>query len=143
MRQAFLARFFPHSKIVQLRNQIIRFTQKDGKSLYDAWERFNEMLRRYPHHGLEKWLIIHTFYNGLLSTTKMNVDAAACGALMNKTYTRAYALIEDMTQNYYQWTSERAITVFAPPPSKKEAGMYKISTLNHLSAKVDTLFQKN
>jgi len=28
MRQAFLARFFPHSKIVQLRNQITRFTQR-------------------------------------------------------------------------------------------------------------------
>jgi len=90
MRQAFLARFFPHSKTVQLRNQITRFTQKDGESLYNAWESFKEMLRLCPHHDLEKWLIIHTFYNGLLYTTKMYVDAAAGGALMNKTYTRAY-----------------------------------------------------
>jgi len=36
IRQAFLARFFPHSKTVQLRNQITQFTQKDGESLYDA-----------------------------------------------------------------------------------------------------------
>ena len=36
MRQAFLAKFFPHSKTAQLRDQIIRFTQKDGESLYDA-----------------------------------------------------------------------------------------------------------
>jgi len=70
MRQAFLAQFFPHSKIVQLRNQITQFTQKDGESLYDAWECFKEMLRLCPHHGLENWLIIHTFYNGLLYTTK-------------------------------------------------------------------------
>jgi len=41
------------------------------------------MLRLCPHHGLEKWLIIHIFYNGLWYTTKMNVDAAASGALMN------------------------------------------------------------
>ena len=38
MRQAFLARFFPHSKTAQLRDQITRFTQKDGESLYDADE---------------------------------------------------------------------------------------------------------
>jgi len=57
------------------------------------------MLRLYPHHVLEKWLIIHTFYNSLLFTTKKNVDAAAGGALMNKTYTGAYALIEEMAQN--------------------------------------------
>jgi len=87
MRQAFLAKFFPHSKTSQLRDQIIRFTQRDGESLYDVWECFKEMLRLCLHHGLEKWLIIHTFYNGHLVTPKMNVDAAAGGALMNKTYT--------------------------------------------------------
>ena len=43
----------------------------------------------------------------------MNVDAAAGGALMNKTYTTTYALIKDMAQNHYQWTSDRAITVVA------------------------------
>jgi len=74
------------------------------------------MLRFCPHHGLEKWLIIHTFYNDLFYTIKVNVDAAAGGAMMNKTYTGAYALIEDMAQNHYQWTSERAITVVTPPP---------------------------
>jgi hypothetical protein len=72
----------------------------------------------------------------------MNVDVTADGDLMNKTYTRAYALIEDMTQNHYQWTSERAITVVAHSPSKKKEGMYEVSALDHLNAKVDTLFQK-
>ena len=40
MRQAFLARFFPPSKTAKLQDQITRFNQKDGKSLYDAWEHF-------------------------------------------------------------------------------------------------------
>ncbi|XP_024632816.1 uncharacterized protein [Medicago truncatula] len=142
LRQAFLARFFPPSKTAQLRDHITRFTQCDGESLYDAWEHFKEMLRICPHHGLEKWLIVHTFYNGLLYTTKMIVDAAAGGALMNKNYTVAYALIEDMAQNHYQWTRKRAITAVAPTPSKKEAGMYEVYALDHLSVKVDALFQK-
>jgi len=54
------------------------------------------MLRLCPHHGLEKWLIIHTFYNGLLYATKIYVDTAAGGAFMNETYTATYVLIEDM-----------------------------------------------
>ena len=90
------------------------------------------MLRLCPHHVLEKWLIIHTFYNGLLYTTRIYVDATAGGALMNKTYIEAYALIENMAQNHYQWTSERDI--IASSPSKKEAGMYEISSLDHLAA---------
>jgi len=75
-----------------------------------------------------------------LYTTKIYVDAAADGALMNKTYTSTYALIENMAQNHYQWTSERVIT--ASSPFKKEVGMYEISSLNHLAAKVDALTQK-
>lgn len=71
----------------------------------------------------------------------MTVDTAAGGALMNKNYTAAYALIEDMAQNNYQWTSERAITVVATS-SKKEVGMCEVSTLDHLATKVNTLFQK-
>ena len=47
-----------------------------------------------------------------------------------------------MAQNHYQWTSERVITVVASSPSKKEASMYEVSTLDHLNAKMDTLFQK-
>jgi len=99
MRRAFLARFFPPSKTAQLRTKLYQFTQKDGESLYDAWERFKQMLRLCPHHGLEKWLTIHTFYNGLTCMTKLTVDAATGGALMNKDFTTANALIEDMALN--------------------------------------------
>jgi len=140
MRQAFLARFFPPSKTAKLRDQITRFNKKDGESLYDAWKRFKEMLRLCPHHGLEKWLIVQTFYNGLSYTTKMTVDAAVGGALMNKNYTEAYALIEDMAQNHYQWTNERAI--IASSPSKKKAGIHEVSNFDHLAAKVDALTLK-
>ena len=45
MRREFLARFFPPSKTTQLRAKLYQFTQKDGESLYDVWERFKEMLR--------------------------------------------------------------------------------------------------
>jgi len=72
----------------------------------------------------------------------MIVDAAADGALMNKNYTAAYALIGDMAQNHYQWTSERAIIIVALSPSKKEVGMYEVSAFDHLAAKMDALFQK-
>jgi len=47
-----------------------------------------------------------------------------------------------MAQNHYEWTNERAITTVNTSPSKKEAGMYKVSPLDHLAAKVDALTQK-
>lgn len=68
-----------------MRNQIARFVQNGEESLYDAWEHFKEIIRLCPHHELEKWLIVHTFYNGLLYVTKMTVDVAAGRVIMKKT----------------------------------------------------------
>jgi len=96
MRRAFLARFFPPSRTAQLRAKLYQFTQNQGEPLYDAWEHFKEMLRLCHHHGLEKWLAIQTFYKDLLYVTKKTIDAAAGGALMNKDFKTAYALIEEM-----------------------------------------------
>ncbi|XP_020256161.1 uncharacterized protein LOC109833032 [Asparagus officinalis] len=135
LSRAFLAKYFPPSKTAQMRNQITSFVQKEGESLYEAWERYKELLSMCPHHGLEKWLIVHTFYNGLTYNTRMTVDAAAGGALMNKTIDEAYTLIEDMAQNHYQWANERA-------PHTSIGGKYEIDALDHISSKVDALFKK-
>src|ERR1051325_7098209 len=86
LKKVFLARYFPPSKTAMLRANINGFRQKDNESLFEAWERYKDMLRLCPHHGLEEWLIIHTFYNGLLYNTRLTIDAAAGGALMNKPY---------------------------------------------------------
>ena len=42
----FLMKYFPPTKNAKLRNEIISFHQLEDKSLYDAWERFKELLRR-------------------------------------------------------------------------------------------------
>jgi hypothetical protein len=124
--------------MAQLRNLITCFRQKDGESHFEAWERYKDLLRAFPHHGLEKWLIIHTFYNGLLYNTRMTIDAAAGGALMNKSFDEAWGLIEDMAQNHYQWGSERALAEKGQP----KAGMYEVRSFDHLSAKADALYKK-
>lgn len=60
-------------------------------------------MRLCPYHGLEEWLIIHTFYNGQLYNTKMNLSVTASETLMDKPFDEAYELIENMAQNNFQW----------------------------------------
>ena len=67
-----------------MRNEIVCFTQHGLKSLYEAWERYKELLRRCPHHGLPNWLQLQTFYNGLTNETKMLVDVEVGRSLMVK-----------------------------------------------------------
>ena len=66
LAQKFLAKYFPPKKMVKMRNDIISFMQGNEESLYEAWERYTELLRKCPHHGLPFWIQVQTFYNGLL-----------------------------------------------------------------------------
>ena len=109
--------------MAQLRSNISSFTQYDFESLYEAWERYKELLRKCPHHGLPLWLQVQTFYNGLTSQNRTIVDAASGGALMCKTEEEAYELLERMATNNYLWSSERQMP-------EKSAGIYELDTLS-------------
>nr|GEY75487.1 reverse transcriptase domain-containing protein [Tanacetum cinerariifolium] len=48
----FINQFFPSSKITNLRNEITNFQQRFDKSFNEAWDRFKDLLRACPHHGI-------------------------------------------------------------------------------------------
>ncbi|KAM6601601.1 hypothetical protein CsatA_021210 [Cannabis sativa] len=110
----FLSKFFPPAKIAKLRADINNFTQQDSESLYEAWERFKDLLRKCPNHGIEKWLQVHNFYNGLMNETRTLIDVAAGGVFMRKSANEAFELLEEMAMTNQQWSTERG-------PSKKVA----------------------
>ncbi|KAK5777555.1 hypothetical protein PVK06_045522 [Gossypium arboreum] len=56
MTEKFLLKYFSLAKTTKLRNDISSFVQMDLETLYDAWERYKNLLRRCPHHGLPLWL---------------------------------------------------------------------------------------
>ncbi|GKF12789.1 reverse transcriptase domain-containing protein [Tanacetum coccineum] len=41
----FINQFFPPSKTTNLRNEITRFQQRFDESFYEAWDRFNDLIR--------------------------------------------------------------------------------------------------
>lgn len=92
-------------------------------------------MKSFPHHGLEKWLIIHTFYNGMLYKTRMTINASAEWALMNKPFNDVYVLIEDMAQNHYQWGSECTLV----EKNIQRGGMYEVCNFDHMIAKMGAL----
>ncbi|KAF7841742.1 uncharacterized protein G2W53_004040 [Senna tora] len=109
LAQQFLTKYFPPGKTAKMRNKITSFVLLDNESLHEAWERFEELLRKCPHHGLPKWLQVQTFYNGLSSEIRTSIDAAAGGALMSKPVDAAYTLLETMSSNNHQWHSDRHV----------------------------------
>lgn len=65
----------------------------------------------------------------------MTIDAAADGALMDKPFNEAYQLVENMSQNHYQWGNKRDQVEKTP----QKGGMFEVNGLECLSAKVDAL----
>lgn len=111
----FITRYFPPSKTAQVRNEINKVRQEDGESLFDACEHYKYVLILCPFHGLEKWIIIHTFYNGLLYSTRMTLDVASSGALMNSSQDVTYNFIEEMDINHHSWGSMRQVSIKPTP----------------------------
>jgi len=135
MAQKFLGKFFPPAKSAKMRNDITNFMQMDNESLYEAWERFKEFLRRCPHHGLPVWMQVQTFYNGSSANLRSMIDAAAGGTLNNKTPEEAYNLLEEMASNNYQWPIERL-------SMRKVSGVHEVDAFAVIAAQFEALNKK-
>ena len=79
--KAFLANFFPMGKTNALRGRISSFQQASNGTIPEAWEQLQKYVIVCSYHGMDNWLILQSFYNGLTQTARDHVDAAAGGAL--------------------------------------------------------------
>ncbi|CAA0831267.1 Unknown protein, partial [Striga hermonthica] len=109
MHQKFLLKFFPPSKMLRLQTEITQFKQQDGEPLYEAWERYTQLLRTCPQHGFSEEHQICYFYNGLSGPMKSMVDASAGGALLGRRPNDTKRILEEMASNSYQWPVERTM----------------------------------
>ncbi|GKD55345.1 reverse transcriptase domain-containing protein, partial [Tanacetum coccineum] len=80
----FINEFFPPSKITNLRNEITRFQQRFDDTFYEAWDRFNDLLRACPHHECLELHQLDTFYNALNSNDQDSLNSAAGGNFLDK-----------------------------------------------------------
>ncbi|XP_062119320.1 uncharacterized protein LOC133833078 [Humulus lupulus] len=95
----------------------------EDESTSDAWEIFKELFRKCPHHVIPHCIQMETFYNGLNAASRMVLDASANGAILSKTYNKAFEILERIASNNYQWSNTRA------PTSRKVAGVLEVDAL--------------
>ncbi|GJV87086.1 hypothetical protein Tco_1531024 [Tanacetum coccineum] len=63
--------------------EINNFQQEPDENLYQAWERFKELLMKCPQHYLTEMQEVILFYNGLGIPTRQILDSR--GAIPSKT----------------------------------------------------------
>nr|GEW08149.1 DNA-directed DNA polymerase [Tanacetum cinerariifolium] len=90
--------FFPPSKTTNLRNEITRFQQRFDESFYEAWDRFNDLLRACPHHGFSELHQLDTFYNALNINDQDSLNSAAGGNFLDKNPRECLKIIQSKSK---------------------------------------------
>ncbi|GJY55176.1 reverse transcriptase domain-containing protein [Tanacetum coccineum] len=81
-----------------LRNEIMRFQQRFDESFYEAWDRFNDLLRACPHHGFSELHQLDTFYNALNANDQDSLNSAAGGNFLDKMPRECLRIIESKSK---------------------------------------------
>ncbi|KAL1333926.1 hypothetical protein AAHE18_11G139700 [Arachis hypogaea] len=91
LTEKFLNQYFPPKRMTQLRLDIQGFKQGHNESLYDACERYREMLQKCPSEMFSEW---------------MSLDYSAGGCIhMRKTIEEAQELIDTVARNQHLYLS--------------------------------------
>jgi hypothetical protein len=101
MKKIFLEKYFPTSRVANIKKEICGIQQSHGETLSEYWERFEQLCIQCPHHQIQ--LLIQYFYEGLMHTDHNIIDAASGGALVDKTPKAARQLISNMAANSKQF----------------------------------------
>nr|GFB67671.1 reverse transcriptase domain-containing protein [Tanacetum cinerariifolium] len=94
----FISQIFPPSKTTNLRNEITRFQQRFDESFYEAWERFNDLLRACPHHGFSELHQLDTFYNALNVNDQDSLNSATGGNFLDKMLRECLKIIKSKSK---------------------------------------------
>ncbi|GJW14813.1 zinc finger, CCHC-type containing protein [Tanacetum coccineum] len=85
------------TRTAKLRNDILMFQQHQGESLSEAWTRFKDLLKKVPHHGINRWLQIQFFYDHVSFYLKCELDRAADGKLRDKNADESWEIITNLS----------------------------------------------
>nr|GEX89114.1 NUDIX hydrolase 6-like protein [Tanacetum cinerariifolium] len=81
--------------------EINNFQQDPDETLYQAWERFKELLMKCTQHYLTEMQEVILFYDGVEVPTRQILDSR--GAILTKTAADAKVDIQKMAEYYQKW----------------------------------------
>nr|GEW03972.1 reverse transcriptase domain-containing protein [Tanacetum cinerariifolium] len=68
---------------------------------HEAWDRFKDLLRAYPHHGFSELRQLDTFYNALNSKDQDSLNSIAGGNFLDKMPRECLAIIKSKSKVCY------------------------------------------
>ncbi|GKC19111.1 hypothetical protein Tco_1021261 [Tanacetum coccineum] len=101
LKNAFIQRYCPPSKTAKQLEDIHKFTQEGYESLYQAWERYNDLLYKCPTHDINSHQKVNIFYKGLSTMNRQLLDSQ--GPIPEMTPAQALMAIQTMADHSQKW----------------------------------------
>jgi hypothetical protein len=111
----------------------VTFQQLTDETIVEAWECLQDYIASCPHHGMEEWFIIQSFYHGSIRSAREHIDAAAGGSCFTLSIEEARKLVEKMASNQSQ-NEERTQT--------RTRKVHQLEQVDMLTATIDILMKK-
>ncbi|GKB94307.1 hypothetical protein Tco_0980444 [Tanacetum coccineum] len=75
LEKVFIQRYCPSFKTTKQLEEIHNFKQEGDETLYQAWERYNYLLYKFPTYDLNNQQKVNIFYKGLDTSTRQLLDS--------------------------------------------------------------------
>ena len=86
--------FFPISKVVSLRKEVLNFRQLEGESLGTSWDHFNKFIITGPNIAIQDPILLQHFYMGLSKDSMESLDVASRGAFLHLSISEARSMLD-------------------------------------------------
>ncbi|GJS79378.1 hypothetical protein Tco_0729259 [Tanacetum coccineum] len=137
LKTKFLSKYCPHAFTANKMEEIKNFQQESYENLYQAWERFKELLMKCPQHYLTEMQEVFLFYNGLNVPTRQIFYSR--GAIPSKTTDDAKVAIQEMAEYSQKWHN-RTLRTISTETSDGSATIQ--AQLNNLGREIKKLNEK-
>ncbi|GJV56813.1 hypothetical protein Tco_1457818 [Tanacetum coccineum] len=81
--------------------EISNFKQESDETLYQAWDRYNDLLYKFPTHDINSHQKVNIFYNGLGTMNRQLLDSQ--GPIPGITPAQALTTIQTMADDSQKW----------------------------------------
>ena len=132
LTKKFLSRFFIPKKNAKLRGEIIKFSQKHGEDMSQAWIRFKQMLNAFPHYMKSNEVIAHTFIDVLEYIVRGLFYNATCIQYLSITSEVLFELLDKLSKG-----TKGIRGKYLEPQNQKVFGILNVEQDTALNAKID------
>ena len=96
---SFCLQFFPISRVVRLRLEVLSFRQKKKDSLGMAWEHFNTLIKTGPNLTIQDPILLQHFYMGLNRKTSRHLNTALGGSFLHVSANTKRSILTKILEN--------------------------------------------